>query len=92
MSLRNDKMKIKEAAINVDGELFTGKNHSSILLGNLEIEGITRGEKGFITECDRFVTRRAAAHIALRSGQVEKLQHPSHGLFSDELVKEGQDG
>lgn len=82
----SNHMRIKEAAISVDGEIFTGPSHSRILLSNTEhFERLDNGEKGFVTECGLFVTRRAAAQIALKSGQVKELRHPSHGLFSDEL-------
>jgi len=42
-------------------------------------------EQGFLLNNGRFASRRAAAHIALRNGQVEKIAHPHHGLFSEDL-------
>jgi len=42
-------------------------------------------EQGFLLNNGRFASRRAAAYIALRNGQVEKIAHPHHGLFSEDL-------
>lgn len=42
-------------------------------------------EQGFLLNNGRFASRRAAAHIALLNGQVEKIAHLRHGLFSEDL-------
>lgn len=41
-------------------------------------------DQGFLTSAGRFVNRREAAHIALETGQLEKLHSPPH-LFSEDL-------
>ena len=46
---------------------------------------IRRGEQGFVLSDGRFVTRKQAAHIAIKYGQIEKPKHPVHGLFSEDL-------
>lgn len=42
-------------------------------------------DQGFLLSDGRYAMRRAAAHVALRSGQVTTVAHPSHGLFSEDL-------
>lgn len=42
-------------------------------------------EQGFLLNNGRFASRRAAGHIALLNEQVEKIAHPRHGLFSEDL-------
>ena len=42
-------------------------------------------EQGFTTSDGLFATRKAAAHCARRSGQLEVIPRPAHGLFSEDL-------
>lgn len=70
-------MKIKEAAVEHDGAIWTGRRHCDVFqkivaeLGR-EAAPIT-GTQGFVTECGKFVDRKEAARIAFEAGQVKEL-------------------
>lgn len=71
-----DRKKIKEAAVRLDGKLYTGKRHGEIIQ-KIAAESadrvlIRQPDQGFVTEDGQFVTRVEAAEIAFRAGQIEQ--------------------
>jgi|GEM_PF-1928274 len=100
-------MRIKEAAIKLDdGRVFTGRQHwNALQAAHATCKGgtpeeidahrimVNRADQGFVTECGRFVLRKAALSVALQAGQVtiEGCTAPHHGLFSEDILnKEGK--
>jgi hypothetical protein len=67
--------KITHAAVRFEnGTILKGRNHGSIMYDN-SFNGGPRIEDdmmGFYTSSDRFVTRREAAEIAFKAGQINK--------------------
>ncbi len=61
---------IVAAAILVDGEVHTGKRHCDIFKMAPTFGGWKHGIQGFVTDDDKFVSRKAARSIAIRSGQI----------------------
>ncbi len=43
------------------------------------------GEQGFLLNDGRFVRRKAAAYVAIRNGQCDKVELPGIGLLSQDL-------
>lgn len=84
---------IKSAATRLpDGEVYTDRNHASIIHG-LAMAGYARrtaGEQGFVTDTGLFVDRVEAAKIALAAGQIEKLRYSRTELFSEDLYEAGR--
>ena len=80
-------MKIKCAAIFHDQKIWEGKNHADII-GDLINAGyagpIPNEGQGFVTDCGNYVSRKAAGEIALKAGQIKKLQWPPL-LYSEDL-------
>lgn len=70
-------MKIKEAAIMHEGKIWTGRRHSDVFKKIIEecgrLAAPVKGEQGFVTECGKFVSRKEAAEIAFKAGQVPEL-------------------
>jgi len=70
------------------GFVICGRRHhncfmtGAILTGNEGFKFQERAEQGFITNTDRFVTRKEAAEIALKSGQIKES---NNCLFSEDL-------
>ncbi len=81
--------KIKNAAIRRrDGQITEGSNHKEIrelILASTGYEPMD-GTQGFVTTCGRFVGRKAAAPIALASGQAEEIADETFGLSSSDLI------
>jgi len=77
---------IKCSAILKDDKIYIGHRHHNIIRQIVEETGITPagGIQGFYTSEERFVDRIEAASIALKSGQIEKLQWPPN-LYSEDL-------
>lgn len=85
------QMRIKSAAIMHNGVIHHGESHSEIGIQMIR-EGVcncpypTGDCQGFVTECGRYVTRKQALAIAIRSGQVKQgcTRYP-HELYSADL-------
>ncbi len=80
-------MRIKEAAIQLDGKTWTGLTHAGIISVIALVTDVrpVKGEtQGFVTECGKFVDRIEGAKIALAAGQVKNLRGPM--LFSEDLL------
>lgn len=79
-------MRIKEAAIQLDGKVWTGRRHHLVIRSIIDALGADAapviGVQGFVTECGKFVEREEAARIAFEAGQTTKLL-PT--LFSEDL-------
>jgi hypothetical protein len=85
---RSKRERIKCAAVRLrSGEVVEGFTHREIRGMIYQSNGGVRvkGTDGFVTERGRFVSRRAAASIALASGQVTEIADPRTGLTSSEL-------
>jgi hypothetical protein len=84
---------IKEAAIRLEGKVFTGWRHVDILHANADsrdgiiVSSIAAGEHGFVTNEDEFLNREQAAEHALKCGQIEKLKYSKTQLFSEDLYR-----
>ena len=67
-------LRIKEAAILLDGKIWTGRRHGEIISKIVEAGGRTpvTADQGFVTECGKFVDRKEAAEIAFAAGQTSK--------------------
>jgi len=66
-------MKIKTAAIRINGKILTGKRHDDIIIEYIQSnykDPLTNFEYGFITDSGEFVSRERAAEIAFESGQI----------------------
>lgn len=70
-------MRIKEAAIEHGGKIWTGRRHSDVIRRIVEELGReaapVRGTQGFVTECGKFLDRKEAARVAFEAGQVKEL-------------------
>ena len=75
------------------GIVLCGWRHANCLYQMVAIYGISNNEagesiQGFLTNLNRFVDRKEAMEIALKSGQIKdknKLINPRIGLFSEDL-------
>ena len=69
-------MKIKEAAIQHEGKVWTGHRHSDVIYKIIAECGKeaapVRGTQGFVTECGKFLNRKEAAKVAFESGQMSE--------------------
>lgn len=81
--------KIKLAAIRrkSDGMVFTGRNHSEVILSRV-FNGISElklkeNTQGFVTFENRFVDRKEGGKIAFEAGQIKK---PTDFLFSEDIT------
>ena len=72
------------AVRSTDGQVWTGKRHhhcmKTILQAGLKI---SHGDQGFVTMSGRYVSRKEAAALVLRTGQC-KLNHPPL-MYSEDL-------
>lgn len=79
--------RIVASAIRLDSVTYTGLRHHQII-GYLADAGFPTpigGEQGFIDDQGRFLSRKEAADLALKSGQVAKLLFPGMGLDSADI-------
>lgn len=74
---------------NIDsGLVLCGWRHGCIfpqiggLVGERQKLGIFEREQGFLTNLNRFVGRKEAAHIAFNAGQIDQLKET---LFSEDV-------
>jgi len=78
---------IKYAAIKVNTNLFTGKNHGACLK---KLKSAT--QQGFIAESlhgfFRFVDRKEALEIAIAAGQTICKHNPKNVLLSEDLSED----
>ena len=75
---------IRFAAIKLNADLFTGKNHGACLR---KLKSAT--QQGFIADSysgSRFVNRVEALEIAIQAGQSVLKHSPKNQLLSDDLV------
>ncbi len=87
-------LKIKCAAIRYKDKVYEGVSHAKIGIKMIR-DGICPGpypsgnDQGFITECGKYVMRKAARMIALRAGQITEgnTLHPKL-LVSQDLTDE----
>ena len=76
---------------NIDkGIVFSGWRHHNCLYQMVAVTGKRQSEigkevQGFLTNKNRFVDRKEAAEIALKSGQIKKLTYSSAELYSEDL-------
>ena len=81
-----DEIKRKHQPRNIEsGIVVCGRRHHNALMTLLEFAKEPKGEKvkqGFLTNQDRFVTRKEAAQLAYKCGQISKEQKT---LFSEDL-------
>jgi hypothetical protein len=78
-------MRIKEAAVKHEGQIFTGRRHGEAILKAVQATDVTpvyTVNQGFMTECGKFVDRAEAARIAYLAGQIDK---PLTSLCSEDL-------
>ena len=73
---------IKEAAILIDGTVYTGRRHGDVIRANIKKRIGVKGVQGFVTTDGKFVSRSEAAKIAFKSGQIKK---PTSLLMSEDL-------
>lgn len=83
-------MRIKCAAIRYKGKVYEGKRRwmiGSKMVDDGVCERYPGGEdQGFVTECGRYIMRKPAMMIAIRSGQVEEGETINRSkLFSEDL-------
>lgn len=95
MSIVNDRSVevIRHAAVkSEDGRIFFGKCHGDCF-HKAHMLGVKlsskSGDQGFVTNCDRYLTRQEAAKLALSNGQ---LDSPTTLLFSEYLWHEEYQG
>ena len=76
---------IESSAIRQNGKLYIGRRHHNCF-HQMRLLKVTHigSEQGFITNKDKFVNRKQAARIALRSKQIKKLNWPPL-LYSEDL-------
>ena len=68
--------RIKEAAICLDGKVWTGHRHGDVIQKMVK-EGCTKireSKQGFVTEDGKFVNREEAFEIALACGQIKETE------------------
>ena len=80
-------MKIRAAAIFLDGKIYTGFRHHKIIHQIYEDSGIrpVTGKQGFVTDTGLFVDRAEAARIAIAAGQITETKYHFTDLFSEEM-------
>ena len=77
---------IRYAAIKVNTDLFTGKNHATCLR---QLKSAT--QQGFIADQytgSRFVDRKEALEIAIEAGQTINKHRPMSMLLSEDLSED----
>lgn len=77
---------ITEAAIAVNGDLFSGKkSHEDLIVEACRARSYgTNIQYGFLTNEGHFVTREKAREIALAAGQITKTRHATK-LFTPDM-------
>lgn len=79
-------MNIKQAAILYRGIIYTGKRHHNIITEMVNVHGIeppiSTLNQGFVTDEGKFVSRKEAAEIAFKAGQISKQRER---LYSEDL-------
>ncbi len=80
--------KIVASAIRYNGIVYTGRRHHNIIYEMVTKYLIRKptidNEQGFVDEKGNYLTRLEGAHLALTSGQIEKLSWPPN-LYSEDL-------
>lgn len=68
-----------------NGSIYIGKRHNDAIRKAVEATGIKpiTGEQGFVTNTGRFVSRKEAAEIAFKAGQIKE---PKDALFSEDVL------
>ncbi len=77
-----EKIKLAAMKRKVDDEVFTGRNHSEIILTRPKGD-LCGAEQGFITDTNRFVGRSEAGEIAFFAEQIDE---PTNQLFSEDIT------
>jgi hypothetical protein len=72
------------------GIVFCGWRHSNCIYQMAALTGLSdhqagHGEQGFLTNQNRFVDRIEGAKIALKCGQITKLEYSKDTLYSEDL-------
>jgi len=84
---QDERSRIIASAIRLNGVTFTGFRHHTII-GYLVDCGFPTpigGEEGFIDDTGRFLSRKDAADLALRVGQINKTLMPNGELDSADI-------
>lgn len=79
------RRRIVEAAVLVDGEVFTGRRHPDAMAAARAAkpnQSIGQKAQGFVTAEGQFVSREKAAQLAFDAGQIRK---PTEILASEDL-------
>lgn len=82
-----ESLRVVAAACLLDDVIYSmppPARHSN-LLREMASKNLDGGEQGFILNSGQFVTRRAAAALAIRNDQIKSVLHPAHGLYTDDL-------
>lgn len=85
--------RVVAAAVRYRGEVYSlpppARHHDVIALicARHGLDGYqpSQDDRGFLLSDGRYARRRAAAVVAVRAGQCERVAHPRHGLFSEDL-------
>jgi hypothetical protein len=91
LPLVNDDLDGFNRPLNCDrGIVFCGHRHHNCMYLMIAITGLYQhlaGEEiqGFLTSQNRFVNREDGAKIALKSGQIDKLNYSTKDLYSEDL-------
>lgn len=75
---------IKEAAILLDGKIYTGRRHDKCIHKIMKETGksAAKGIQGFVTYKGKFLDRKQAGHHAFKCGQIDK---DTDHLLSEDL-------
>lgn len=73
--------RIIAAAIMKDGRIYAGHRHYNVIRNNRPID-FKNCEQGFVDEDGNFLSRKEAAKIAYKNGQIKKKKEI---LFSEDL-------
>jgi len=78
---------IAQAAIRQNGKVHVGRSHGDIIFDMARGDSYdpVGAEHGFVTESGRFVDRREAYEVALKSGQIQDGLRFNRCLFSQDL-------
>jgi hypothetical protein len=81
------KLTILCSAVKHEGMIFCGKRHHDAIKVAVETTNVmpVKGEQGFLTSENNFVSRKEAAKIAIAAGQIKELRFSNTELFSEDL-------
>jgi hypothetical protein len=84
---QDERSRIVASAIRLNGVTFTGFRHHTIIgyLADCGFPTPIGGEEGFIDDTGRFLSRKDAADLALRVGQINKTLMPNGELDSADI-------